>query len=514
MNSLLTSSAAIAALLAAGHIGSATAATTSAAGDFNTENGVRAAPSGHVDLAPLAKLPRVNAQPEHIAPISSASRAAGARLIRASAIRIAAAHAATPASVYAAAPRPVQLALADPAPDDAASADADDVRAPLASDPPQDPPATDDPPRNPDPVAADEAEADSAPATVADQDAVEEPGPEEAAVYGLRRPAAVATPADSVADDPPRSAALADADPPAGRHVAFPRRSAEAAAAFDRYMRRVAAIGPDLKTGSDVAEALRTAAAYEPLQFEEGMIAYGAMAALQDARFVYAVMGVGDDARSRQALVDAILDDPSTARRLPYASEASALAGAAILHEARPVIAVGLALKQAAYDVQRDSWSLAKAQDGAMRLARAKAVSAARVSTADGEMSRLLTRITGWKDPAETGAPPFGRISDHSLALAALAILDSAGDGNADRLGGLLSEASSAQCLKMAKLNLFQCLSVAGPEYEEVYCLGQHAVLDTGRCVAGGADPTGAMDVSSLGSGRSLRSPLLSRETR
>jgi hypothetical protein len=39
----------------------------------------------------------------------------------------------------------------------------------------------------------------------------------------------------------------------------------------------------------------------------------------------------------------------------------------------------------------------------------------------------------------------------------------------------------------MAKLNLFQCLSVAGPEYEDVFCLGQHAVLDTGQCVAGAA---------------------------
>ena len=50
----------------------------------------------------------------------------------------------------------------------------------------------------------------------------------------------------------------------------------------------------------------------------------------------------------------------------------------------------------------------------------------------------------------------------------------------------------------MAKLNLFQCLSVAGPEYEDVFCLGQHAVLDTGQCVAGAAGPSPSLQLSAL----------------
>ena len=35
----------------------------------------------------------------------------------------------------------------------------------------------------------------------------------------------------------------------------------------------------------------------------------------------------------------------------------------------------------------------------------------------------------------------------------------------------------------MAKLNLYQCLAVARPNYEDVFCLGQHAMMDTGRCM-------------------------------
>ncbi len=70
------------------------------------------------------------------------------------------------------------------------------------------------------------------------------------------------------------------------------------------------------------------------------------------------------------------------------------------------------------------------------------------------------------------------------------------GAGDRKALEQVVSESISADCLKMAKLNLFQCLSVAGPEYEDVYCLGQHAVLDTGQCVAGGASPTESMLLS------------------
>jgi hypothetical protein len=35
----------------------------------------------------------------------------------------------------------------------------------------------------------------------------------------------------------------------------------------------------------------------------------------------------------------------------------------------------------------------------------------------------------------------------------------------------------------MAKLNLYQCMAVAGPQYEDIYCLGQHGMSDTGQCV-------------------------------
>jgi hypothetical protein len=46
-----------------------------------------------------------------------------------------------------------------------------------------------------------------------------------------------------------------------------------------------------------------------------------------------------------------------------------------------------------------------------------------------------------------------------------------------------MNETNGANCLNMAKLNLYQCLAVAKPHYEDVFCLGQHIMMDTGRCV-------------------------------
>ena len=47
----------------------------------------------------------------------------------------------------------------------------------------------------------------------------------------------------------------------------------------------------------------------------------------------------------------------------------------------------------------------------------------------------------------------------------------------------LTSEPRSAMCVRMAKLNYHQCLASAGPHYEDIYCLGQHAMIDPGQCV-------------------------------
>ena len=78
---------------------------------------------------------------------------------------------------------------------------------------------------------------------------------------------------------------------------------------------------------------------------------------------------------------------------------------------------------------------------------------------------------------------PYTPAVNRALTIAAIAILGEGGSDRADSLVSLLDDGDSSKCLNMSKLNLYQCLAVAKPYYEDVFCLGQHVLMDTGQCL-------------------------------
>jgi len=93
--------------------------------------------------------------------------------------------------------------------------------------------------------------------------------------------------------------------------------------------------------------------------------------------------------------------------------------------------------------------------------------------------------------PAAAATQPYPQVVIRGLAVAALAVLGEAGDDQAARIEPIVGEPVTANCLGDAKLNLYQCLAVSKPHYEDIFCLGQHVMMDTGQCmmVAAGAPP-------------------------
>lgn len=86
------------------------------------------------------------------------------------------------------------------------------------------------------------------------------------------------------------------------------------------------------------------------------------------------------------------------------------------------------------------------------------------------------------------------------LAVAALAALGEAGDTNDGTTPLMMAEPSTDNCLNLSKLNLYQCLAVAKPNYEDIFCLGQHILMDTGECLikaSGAAMPVEPLPLSS-----------------
>ena len=322
-------------------------------------------------------------------------------------------------------------------------------------------------------------------------------GPADAAGwFGRKKPAPAA--------EAPAPAAVAPPPP-----VALSGQVVQAAGAYRGYMRRAAAISAGFKDGVTVEAALEKAETSEPLALSRGVVAYAAVLALQEPSFVAGVRRFGVDASQRRQVTERIIADPSYAAQMPGAGAAAALIGRVLRADADKVAAAGAQVKQAAYDVQKSKWSKGDIPDRPGRLARAKSLAATPMSATPEEIAELAASVGAAPGqsrlaaaaaavPGETVSPPFTATVVRGLAVAALAALGQAGEDNDAAVQVILNDASGSYCHNMAKLNLYQCLAVAKPFYEDVFCLGQHVLIDTGQCVAKGAGvaPLAAAGVS------------------
>lgn len=260
--------------------------------------------------------------------------------------------------------------------------------------------------------------------------------------------------------------------PRASLGAAPPSRLITSAAAFEAYTRRTSAIDATFASQDEIGAGLRTAAGYEPRQLESGMVAYAALAALQEPAFAAAVRKQGRAAAAR------IAADPDAAMDLPGASAAAARANAAIARRGEALAGAGARVKAASYSIQRQSaWSRARLTNPAPRLAAVKQAASYRPDPAD------RARVLAATSEAGRRGPP-GAVAARGVAVAALTL-----SGQASAAERLLSEPRTGGCLREAKLNYHQCLAAAGTPYEDIYCLGVHAMSDPGRCIVSATKP-------------------------
>ena len=285
---------------------------------------------------------------------------------------------------------------------------------------------------------------------------------------------------------PPPPPPVVLAPPPTPAAFALSNRVIANAAAYEDYMARAALVNPDFKSGTDVAEALKLGASDDPQALLRGEIAYAAIAALQDPNYVANVRNYSENDAARRQLAGLIEQDPRYVLGLPGANTAAGLAIAALTQQGEKLKAAGAAVKQSAYDVQHQAWSKEFVPDRDERLASAKNSSGFAFSGRAEELAHLQRAAAGF-EPLALNAPPatapYPPVVIRGLAVAALALLGEAGEENETLVAPLLTDPTSANCLNMAKLNLYQCLAVAKPYYEDIFCLGEHVLHDTGECV-------------------------------
>ncbi len=279
---------------------------------------------------------------------------------------------------------------------------------------------------------------------------------------------------------------------PAPPPVALASRVVEQASEFRLYMRRAGSVTANFKNGPAIEDSLAEAESFEPQQLSRGAVAYAAVVALQEPGFVAGVRTYAVDPTVRRDLAQKLMADPYYATGLPGAQAAAGLIIASLNAEATRVRGAGELVKQSAYDVQHQAWSKTFITDPAGRLAHAKAVSAAPMTPVPADVEQLRQAVTGDAKAASTriavsasaSAPPFTQVVTRGLAIAALAALGEGGDENTTAVESLLNDSNGGFCLNMSKLNLYQCLAVAKPWYEDIFCLGQHVLIDTGQCIS------------------------------
>lgn len=258
---------------------------------------------------------------------------------------------------------------------------------------------------------------------------------------------------------------------------ATPSNLTAEAAPFAAYMRQARAIEPRFTGPAQVSEALDTGSRHEPHQFETGMIAYAALAALEEPRFVEALKAQPDHAELARRLAE----DPAYALSLPGGGAAAARASGALISQGEALHSQGLRVKRSAYSVQHQAWSRRQVPDPRGRLARVKRLSSEPFHAEGGESARIYAAMA----QSERHGGPASPAVTRAVAVAALNVLGRGGEGRR-----LMSEPATASCLRLANLDLYQCLAAAGPEYEDIFCLGQHAMAETGQCVVDATRPS------------------------
>lgn len=278
--------------------------------------------------------------------------------------------------------------------------------------------------------------------------------------------------------------------------MALATRIIEDASTFRAYMTAASAISPDFKSPEDVAQGIRTATAFEQGQLQQGEIAFAAVTALQEPTFVAAVRQFAADPTQRAEIVNRLFADPGYAATFTGADKAAGLAIGALDGMGAKVLVAGKAVKQAAYDVQRQPWSKTNVVNPEGRLNDTRTRSGTRVLASLTDVEQIRKNSLEGAAMSVAGQPvtgPYTQVVQRALALAALAALGEAGDEKYDQISWLLTDEASSYCLNMSKLNLYQCLAVSKPQYEDIFCMGQHSMIDIGQCVVKAAgSPTPA----------------------
>jgi hypothetical protein len=323
----------------------------------------------------------------------------------------------------------------------------------------------------------------------------------------------------------PASAAQSSASPAASDN---PMQAVHAYAAYHKAVGDLR--GQRIRNAAELERALDTASRHNRNALSRGWIAYGAMIAAQSPAFM---QGVRENAAyyGRDAVLRGMTIDTAWARTLKGGDEATRLILDSASADAQRITAVADRYQELAYGLQRQRWANARAPQQAQRVQRVRGLGAAQpapVASPDARLYAAPLTVTPASDPTAFGGrrfwdavrggsptveaasapasyqwrvkPERSETINRMTTIAALTALDAA-SSRSTQVDQLLSERQADNCLQMAQLQLYQCMSAARFRYENAFCLGQHALRDVGKCISAVGQPAPAPGATPIPSG-------------
>ena len=272
---------------------------------------------------------------------------------------------------------------------------------------------------------------------------------------------------------------------------------AQAAAVYVAFIRDVSSIQAGFPDAASVQAALRKGAAYEPNQLSRGMIAYGAILALQEPEFVAGLRAYAADPSARRIMIDRIIAEPTAVSTLAGADKAAGLIIDTLGKDSTTMANIAEAVEGDAYTIQertdpRRSWAITPVPNRPERIQAVKDLSATALLPSPEESARLFAAAHtpgGLGVAGNAARGPYTPAVSRSLAIAALAALGAGGDDYRRNTDALSAEPTTEFCLNMSKLMLYQCMAASRPSYEDMFCVGRHIARDLATCTAQSLTP-------------------------
>lgn len=232
----------------------------------------------------------------------------------------------------------------------------------------------------------------------------------------------------------------------------------------------------------------------------DAQIAYAALVASQHPEFIDAVRAISDY-YGAGVTAASLMNDPVFVTGFMGADTASDNVVGALSADNRTMDNVADRYREAAYDLQGQTWARARALDRRTRLEQIESGSV-RLQTPFrmpengngrqlGAASDMFGASAAGPRPAapapelalrvgETQLQPDERRVGRILAVAALQSIE-AGDMRAMDI--LLADPGVERCIVTARLNLAQCVAAGHFKYEDAFCIAEHALEEVAGCL-------------------------------